>query len=542
MREPKPVYVDLGAAGDLPPDQRSARPPRSGWSERLGLSGATRRGGTAGDGDDRADHDEPIPYRPDDATLVMQQPTAVERRSMNPWLARLWVFHFVVVGWIFFRARDLGDRHQLPGQPGHQLGDRHAGHLDGAARDRRRAWSVSSCPRRVGDALEFRVSKLPPMVLAVGIGLWLVVDQPVGPPGRRPVHLLPVLIVDGRRDPPRVTPPEPPEGRGRTPARTRRAGGPPRTGVPTAPAASSTQGALDPARTDRLEGPGRRARGLRRAGVGEHGDLGAGHAAGVAAHASRSGSPGAIDRVANLLVAEPPLRLGGGSSSGSTRATRTSSSPTLRSADAGARRDDHHPAAGARADRRRPAATGRRGRLDREVPRRRADRRHERHARGGDHQRGHRVDRARSVGLLQLGRARWPRSSTPTSPEVVVFMVGANDGQSILDGDGTVVAQFDTPEWEPRPTASGWRGSWTWSAATAVGWSGSGEPNVGTGNVQQAVRDRQPARPGGGGDAARGSPTSTSPGCSPGPTAASRSTSRCPTARPPAATRATACT
>ncbi len=32
----------------------------------------------------------------------------VERRPLNPWLARLWVFHFVVVGWIFFRAPDLG--------------------------------------------------------------------------------------------------------------------------------------------------------------------------------------------------------------------------------------------------------------------------------------------------------------------------------------------------------------------------------------------------------------------------------------------------
>ena len=185
MREPKPVYVDLGAAGDLPPDQRSARPPRSGWSERLGLSGATRRGGTAGDGDDRADHDEPIPYRPDDATLVMQQPTAVERRSMNPWLARLWVFHFVVVGWIFFRARDLGIAISYLVSLVTNWG---IGTLV--------TWTVllaivvgmvgQFVPRRVGDALEFRVSKLPPMVLAVGIGLWLVVINLLGPQGVAP--------------------------------------------------------------------------------------------------------------------------------------------------------------------------------------------------------------------------------------------------------------------------------------------------------------------------------------------------------------------
>jgi uncharacterized protein len=32
-------------------------------------------------------------------------------------------------------------------------------------------------------------------------------------------------------------------------------------------------------------------------------------------------------------------------------------------------------------------------------------------------------------------------------PEVLVFMVGANDTQAVLDPDGTVVAQYGTPEW-----------------------------------------------------------------------------------------------
>ncbi len=71
-------------------------------------------------------------------------------------------------------------------------------------------------------------------------------------------------------------------------------------------------------------------------------------------------------------------------------------------------------------------------------------------------------------------------------PEVVVFMVGANDGQSILEGDGTVVAQFGTPEWTEayRQRVAG--------IMDLVGGEGRrlvwvGEPNVGTGNVQQAV-------------------------------------------------------
>lgn len=72
-------------------------------------------------------------------------------------------------------------------------------------------------------------------------------------------------------------------------------------------------------------------------------------------------------------------------------------------------------------------------------------------------------------------------------PEVVVFMVGANDGQSILEGDSTVVAQFGSPEWTEayRQRVAG--------MMDLVGGEGRrmvwvGEPNVGTGNVQQAVQ------------------------------------------------------
>ena len=71
-------------------------------------------------------------------------------------------------------------------------------------------------------------------------------------------------------------------------------------------------------------------------------------------------------------------------------------------------------------------------------------------------------------------------------PEVVVFMVGANDGQSILEGDGTVVAQFDTPEWteQYRRRVAGIMDLVEGDGRRMV-WVG--EPNVGTGNVQQAV-------------------------------------------------------
>ncbi len=179
MREPTPAYVDLGAVGELPPDERTA-PLRPGWGARLGLARAGRRKDA-----DTPSQGEPIPYRPDDATLVMQQPTVVERRKMNPWLARLWVFHFVVVGWIFFRAPDLAVAISYLVS---LLTNWGIGTLV--------TWTVllaiavgmvgQFVPRRVGDALEYRVSKLPPMVMAVGIGVWLVVINLLGPQGVAP--------------------------------------------------------------------------------------------------------------------------------------------------------------------------------------------------------------------------------------------------------------------------------------------------------------------------------------------------------------------
>lgn len=72
-------------------------------------------------------------------------------------------------------------------------------------------------------------------------------------------------------------------------------------------------------------------------------------------------------------------------------------------------------------------------------------------------------------------------------PEVVLFMVGANDGQSILDGDGTIVAQFDDPRWteEYRRRVAGIMDLNKGGARRLI-WVG--EPNVGTGNVQRAIQ------------------------------------------------------
>lgn len=71
-------------------------------------------------------------------------------------------------------------------------------------------------------------------------------------------------------------------------------------------------------------------------------------------------------------------------------------------------------------------------------------------------------------------------------PEVILFMVGANDGQAIIDGDGTVVAGFDDPAWEAeyRRRIAGIMDLARGGARRMI-WVG--EPNVDTGNVQRAI-------------------------------------------------------
>ena len=150
------------------------------WAERLGLGPVAPKEESPVPPSTLADH------RGDDATLVMStQLEPIEHRSMNPWLARLWVFHFVVVGWIFFRAPDLGTA---------------LSYLWGLLTN----WGIGTLvtpvvllavavgmvgqfvPRRIGDALEFRASHLPPAMIAVGVGLFFVVCNLLGPQGVAP--------------------------------------------------------------------------------------------------------------------------------------------------------------------------------------------------------------------------------------------------------------------------------------------------------------------------------------------------------------------
>ena len=106
-----------------------------------------------------------------------------------------------------------------------------------------------------------------------------------------------------------------------------------------------------------------------------------------------------------------------------------------------------------------------------------------------------------STGLARSDYFNWGAEMAEivgtTSPEVVMFMVGANDGQSILEGDGTVVALFDTPGVDRGLPAAGRGDHGPGRRRRPSHGLGRGAER---GDRQHAARgpDRQPARAGGG--------------------------------------------
>ena len=152
---------------------------RRGVLEALGLGSRTA---SALEPSGAADGQGSTPTDAEVAVVLEESPTGARR---HPWLARLGVFHFVTLGWIFFRAPDLGTALSYLG-----------GLLTNWGTGSLVTWVVllavavgmagQFVPRRVGDAIEYRVSHLPPMLIAVGVGLWLLVINLLGPQGVAP--------------------------------------------------------------------------------------------------------------------------------------------------------------------------------------------------------------------------------------------------------------------------------------------------------------------------------------------------------------------
>ncbi len=155
-----------GALDLRDPDADPEHAAADGYPDRPPMSAAPPRSGADGD------------------TQVMARP-APPRKEPNVWVSRLVVFAFVTVGWIFFRAVDLPTA---------------VNYLTGLVT----RWGVGDLvtplvlltivagmvgqfvPRRLGDALEYRASHLPPAALGLGVGLFLVVTNLLGPVGVAP--------------------------------------------------------------------------------------------------------------------------------------------------------------------------------------------------------------------------------------------------------------------------------------------------------------------------------------------------------------------
>jgi len=117
-----------------------------------------------------------------DPTAEVMVPTFRER---NPWFARLWVFHFVTVGWIFFRSDSIRDAGTFIGRAlfswgGPELVNSAVLLLIVAA------LLCQLLPKRVGLALEYRASLLPPAVQGVGFAVILLAIDILGPQGVAP--------------------------------------------------------------------------------------------------------------------------------------------------------------------------------------------------------------------------------------------------------------------------------------------------------------------------------------------------------------------
>ena len=119
------------------------------------------------------------------ATVVDDLVPARRRLLSNPWVARVVVFHVVTFGWIFFRAATLSDAWLFISRLFTAWGS------SGLVTPLVLAAIVATLaaqfvPSRLGDLIEWRVSYLPPAVQAIGVGLFFLLCNVLGPQGVAP--------------------------------------------------------------------------------------------------------------------------------------------------------------------------------------------------------------------------------------------------------------------------------------------------------------------------------------------------------------------
>ncbi len=111
--------------------------------------------------------------------------TLADTPRANPWPARLRVFSFVAVGWVLFRSQTLSDAGQMLWRA-----------VSAWSAPEVLGWSTALAivvglgaqllPPRLGLRLEWEISRLPPIVQAIGFTMVLLVVDVLGPQGVAP--------------------------------------------------------------------------------------------------------------------------------------------------------------------------------------------------------------------------------------------------------------------------------------------------------------------------------------------------------------------
>jgi len=122
---------------------------------------------------------------PADQVLTADTAASAPPAQANPWPARLATFSIVAVGWVLFRSQTVGDAGQMLWRA-----------VSAWRAPEVLSWSTAFAilvglgaqllPPRVGLRLEWEVSRMPPIVQAVGFTLVLLAVDILGPQGVAP--------------------------------------------------------------------------------------------------------------------------------------------------------------------------------------------------------------------------------------------------------------------------------------------------------------------------------------------------------------------
>jgi D-alanyl-lipoteichoic acid acyltransferase DltB (MBOAT superfamily) len=122
---------------------------------------------------------------PDEGGRVAVAEQPIRERRPNPWLGRIITFNFVTFGWVLFKSSTFSDfwdylrRTLLAWGTSGQVNWLIVATIIGAI-------GAQYLPRKVGLMLEYRASRLPPVVQGIGFGVFLVAINILGPQGVAP--------------------------------------------------------------------------------------------------------------------------------------------------------------------------------------------------------------------------------------------------------------------------------------------------------------------------------------------------------------------